>query len=55
MIAGAERIEVTFHDGRKFLGRIVGTDSNTDVAVLKVDTKEVPTAELIRMGSGLAK
>ena len=46
VVAGAERIEVTFHDGRKFLGRIVGTDPNTDVAVIKVDTNEVPAADL---------
>jgi len=47
VISGAERIEVTLFDGRRFKAKVVGTDHNTDVAVLKIDADQpFPTLKL---------
>jgi S1-C subfamily serine protease len=47
VISGAERVEVTLFDGRRFKAKIVGTDHNTDVAVLKIKADEpLPTLKL---------
>jgi len=37
VVADAKRIEVTFYDGEKASATVVGTDPETDVAVIKVD------------------
>jgi len=37
VVRDADRVEVTFHDKTKQTAKVVGTDPNTDVAVLKVD------------------
>src|SRR5690242_6662703 len=36
-----EETTVTFHDGRQAQGRVAGSDSDLDVAVLEVDTGEI--------------
>ncbi len=46
VIAGAESVKVTLKDGRTFDGRVVGVDSVTDVAVVKIDAKNLPTVRL---------
>ncbi|MCA9192695.1 MAG: trypsin-like peptidase domain-containing protein [Planctomycetales bacterium] len=33
------RIEVTLHDGRQFVGSLIARDSETDLAIVKVDTR----------------
>jgi S1-C subfamily serine protease len=40
-----EETTVTFHDGRQAPGRVVGADSDVDVAVLEVDTGSVEPIE----------
>ena len=35
-VDGAEKLEVTLNDNRKFTARVVGTDAKTDIALLKV-------------------
>jgi serine protease Do len=37
VVSGAEKITVTFHDGTEAAATVVGTDKDTDVAVIKVD------------------
>ncbi|MEM0926368.1 MAG: Do family serine endopeptidase [Planctomycetota bacterium] len=37
VVEGADELEVEFSDGKTFRGRIVGTDPQTDLAVVKVD------------------
>lgn len=39
VIEGAEEIEVTVHGGEKTTAELIGTDSLTDIAVLKMDSK----------------
>jgi S1-C subfamily serine protease len=46
VIAGADRVNVTLKDGRAFEGQVVGVDPVTDVAVIKIDAKNLPTARL---------
>ena len=46
VIAGAQSIEVVFADDRKMPARVLGRDSTTDLAVLKVDGSDLPVAAL---------
>lgn len=42
VVEGADKIEVTFNDRRKMQATIVGTDSNTDIALIKVEANALP-------------
>jgi serine protease Do len=42
VVDGATDVRVTFLDKREMKAKIVGTDSKTDIAVLKVDAKDLP-------------
>lgn len=42
----ADEFDVTLHDGREFKARMVGHDENTDMAVIKIDEKNLPAIEL---------
>ncbi|RMH12132.1 MAG: PDZ domain-containing protein [Gemmatimonadetes bacterium] len=46
VIDGAERIQVTLPDGRDFEARLIGTDPLADVAVLRIDGRDLPVAPL---------
>jgi len=46
VIGGAEKINVTMASGEVHPGKIVGTCASDDIAVVKVDGKNLPTAEL---------
>ncbi len=48
VVEGAERVTVVFQDRREFDAEIVGRDPNTDVAVLKIDAKDLPVVQLGR-------
>ncbi len=43
VVQGATDIEVTLLDGRKAQAKVVGTDAETDLAVLKIDLRDVPS------------
>ncbi|MBM7061585.1 trypsin-like peptidase domain-containing protein [Pseudomonas sp. UL073] len=44
--AGADQIVVALKDGRETLARIIGSDPETDLAVLKIDLKDLPAITL---------
>lgn len=43
VIDGSNTINVTLDDKRTFTAKLVGTDPNTDIALIKVDAKDLPT------------
>jgi serine protease DegQ len=42
VIDGADEIEVAFADGRKRNAKLIGSDPETDIAVLKIDATDLP-------------
>ena len=42
----ADEVKVVLLDGREFNGKVVGKDPKTDVAVLKIDGKDLPFIEM---------
>jgi len=46
VIGGAEEIKVTLASGEVLPGKIMGTCASDDIAIVKVDGKNLPTAEL---------
>ncbi|HET7363688.1 MAG TPA: DegQ family serine endoprotease [Burkholderiales bacterium] len=48
VIDGVKEVQVKLTDRREFTARVVGTDTKTDVALIKIDAKNLPT---VRLGS----
>ena len=46
VVEGADSIELVMADGRRLTGKIVGTDPDTDLAVLKVNAENLPAITL---------
>jgi serine protease DegS len=46
--AGADQIVVALKDGRETLARVIGSDPETDLAVLKIDLKNLPSITIGR-------
>jgi serine protease DegQ len=46
VIQGASAIEVALADGRQASAKVIGTDPDTDLAVLQIDLKDLPTITL---------
>ncbi|MBM4409607.1 MAG: trypsin-like serine protease [Chloroflexi bacterium] len=44
VVTGADRLTVELKDGREFEGEVYGVDTLTDLAIVKVDAKNLPTA-----------
>lgn len=43
VVAGADEISVTLNDNRQLKGRIIGTDEETDLALIKIEGDDFPT------------
>ncbi|MHB1677929.1 MAG: S1C family serine protease [Sulfuriferula sp.] len=52
VIESADEIQVTLHDGRTLLAKVVGTDPETDLAVLKINAKNLPAITFARSDQG---
>ena len=46
VVDGADVVEVKMADGREFDAKVVGTDPQTEVALIQVDAKNLPTLRL---------
>ena len=46
VIEGSDEVEVTLKDGRTFKGEVMGTDSMTDVGVIKIDAQDLPAVKI---------
>jgi len=46
VIDGADSVTVTLKDGRTLIGKVLGEDRVTDVAVVKIDADNLPTIKL---------
>src|SRR5437899_10065404 len=43
VVDGAEEVKVALQDGREFTAKVIGRDPKSDVAVVKIDAKDLPT------------
>ncbi len=46
VVSGAEKITVALADGRKFEGKVKGSDPKSDLAIIQIDAKDLPVAVL---------
>ena len=46
VIDGANKIQVTLHNGESYPARLVGSDAENDIAVVKIDEKGLTTAKV---------
>src|ERR1700719_2222164 len=46
VVEGADKIDVKLKDGRDFSAKVIGTDEKTDIAVIKIDAKDLPVVQL---------
>ncbi|MGG6241208.1 HhoA/HhoB/HtrA family serine endopeptidase [Nodosilinea sp. AN01ver1] len=46
VVTGADEVQVTLTDGRSFTGEVIGADSVTDVAVIKIDAQNLPAVAI---------
>ncbi len=42
VVEGAEQVEITLNDNKKYQAKVIGTDPTTDLALLKVDAHDLP-------------
>ena len=46
VVENASKIEIIMTDNRSFTAKVIGTDPNTDLALVKVDAKNLPVVKL---------
>lgn len=42
VVADADKVDVTLYDNRSFVAEVVGTDPDTDLALIKINQKDLP-------------
>ena len=47
VVEGADELTITLNDNREFSARIIGTDKNTDLALIKVNATGLPAIKVI--------
>ena len=47
VVEGADELTVTLNDNREFSAHIIGTDKNTDLALIKVNANGLPAIKVI--------
>ena len=45
VVKGADEIKVKLNDNREFKGKVIGIDQKTDLAVVRIDAKDLPAIE----------
>ncbi|HYR58614.1 MAG TPA: trypsin-like peptidase domain-containing protein [Chthoniobacteraceae bacterium] len=45
VIADAEKLSVRLKDGRTFPAKVIGSDDKTDIAVIRIDARDLPAVE----------
>ena len=43
VVEGADKLDITLNDNRVMNGRVIGTDPSTDLALVKIDAKDLPS------------
>lgn len=43
VVEGADELKITLADDRDFIAKVIGSDPKTDIAVLKIEAKNLPT------------
>jgi serine protease Do len=46
VVDGAKEVKVTLQDGRELTAKVIGRDPKSDIAVVKVDAKDLPTVAI---------
>jgi serine protease Do len=46
VVDGADQVKVSLQDGREFTAKVIGRDPKSDVAVIKVDAKDLPAVPM---------
>jgi serine protease Do len=46
VVDGADEVKVALQDGREFNAKVIGRDPKTDIAVIKVDAKDLPALQM---------
>jgi serine protease Do len=46
VVDGADEVKVSLQDGREFKAKIIGRDPKSDVAVIKIDAKDLPVVAM---------
>src|SRR5688500_5105314 len=46
VVEGADELKITLADDRDFIGKVIGSDPKTDIAVLKIEGQNLPTVTL---------
>ena len=46
VVEGADHVDVKLKDGREFPAKVIGADDKTDIAVIKIEAKDLPVVQM---------